>query len=351
MATTALSIKDVQLKKQLNDKDYLNQLKEANVFKLDVNSQLMYAAMQVQDNSVLQNCKPESIKKAILKAAATGLSLDPVLGQAYLIPRKGEACFDPSYKGWITVLHDMESVRKIEAHAVYEGDEFDIQFGTDSGITHKPYHILGTQKGKLKGAYAVATLHNGEKMWEYKPLDYLHKIRDLSASYKHAKNKQTTIWVLWEEDMAKKTIIRYLVKYLPKMGEQKRLSALVESHDETHQIPLQPKENVQTASGTEQEVTITSDKPGGKVASKITDKLKDKIEDAVEEPITRQLRDDDNNFLDIFLDDYKAVNRSEATMKSILADLEKIGVTRKMVGDAVVAMKWESGLTDCTTRS
>src|SRR4026208_373417 len=57
----------------------------------------------VADSNSLQKCTPVSVYTSALRAATLRLSVDPGVGQAYLVPFKGRATLIVGYKG----LHDM----------------------------------------------------------------------------------------------------------------------------------------------------------------------------------------------------------------------------------------------------
>ena len=73
----------------------------------------------------LANCKPESFIAAMLEAAQLGLEPNTPLGQAYLIPYGNSCQFQIGYKGLIDLAHRSKELKSIEAHEVYENDEFD----------------------------------------------------------------------------------------------------------------------------------------------------------------------------------------------------------------------------------
>src|SRR5690349_19310155 len=75
----------------------------------------------VADSYSLQKCSPASIYTNALRAATLRLSVDPGVGQAYLVPFKGHATLIVGYKG----LHDMavrtNRYRYINVSPIYEG--------------------------------------------------------------------------------------------------------------------------------------------------------------------------------------------------------------------------------------
>lgn len=179
-------------------------------------------------NPKLQECSPESVIKAVWNLASVGLTLNPVLGLAYLTPRfvggKVECVLMPSYKGLQKLAQETGVVKKVESRLVYEGDEFDVTFGTRPDIIHKPCG----KKETITAAYAVATLDNGEIQFEVMTKGELEEIRGLSDSWKalEAGKVKSAIWKDHEGEMCRKTVIKRLLKYLPKVESSRLVEAI-----------------------------------------------------------------------------------------------------------------------------
>lgn len=189
-----------------------------------------FAIQAINQSEYLQKCSRESIMKAVYNTATTGLSLNPVLKFAALVPRYMSGSFqcvlEPQYQGLVKLITDTGSVKTVYAHNVYEGDEFDVNYGTEMSVIHKPKFTSKI----LKLTYAIAILHDGTKQIEVMNVDELYYIRGMSESYKayDAKKIKTCIWVQHEGEMCKKTVIKRLVKYLPKTDRYEALAQAVE---------------------------------------------------------------------------------------------------------------------------
>lgn len=194
----------------------------AALMKGDKNALLREAAFAVQicaTNQKLQECSKESIVKAVWNVAVVGLTLNPVMGLAYLTPRFSnnqlECLLMPSYKGLQKLAQDTGVVRTVESRLVYEGDEFEVTYGLRPDIIHKP-------KGKKEtiiAAYAVARLQTGEVQFEVMTKGELDEIREMSDSWKalQAGKAKSAIWDDHEGEMCRKTVVKRLLKYLPKI--------------------------------------------------------------------------------------------------------------------------------------
>ncbi len=189
-----------------------------------------FAMQAINQSEYLQKCSKESLLKAVFNTATTGLSLNPVLKFASLVPRyiggQYQCVLEPQYQGLVKLITDTGSVQNVYAHNVCEEDEFDVQYGTTTEIIHKPKFKSKT----ITHSYAVAILPNGTKQFEVMTKEELDYIRGMSESYKafEAKKIKSCIWVQHEGEMCKKTVIKRLVKYLPKTDKYERLAEAVE---------------------------------------------------------------------------------------------------------------------------
>lgn len=213
---TDLELVKEKMLKLISEEDYL---REAS-----------FAMQAINQSEYLQKCSKESLLKAVFNTATTGLSLNPVLKFASLVPRyiggQYQCVLEPQYQGLVKLITDTGSVQNVYAHNVCEGDEFDVAYGTTTEIVHKPKF-----KSKvITHSYAVAILPNGTKQFEVMTKEELDHIRGMSESYKafDAKKIKTCIWVQHEGEMCKKTVIKRLVKYLPKTDKYEKLAEAVE---------------------------------------------------------------------------------------------------------------------------
>ncbi|PMU49001.1 recombinase RecT, partial [Pseudomonas sp. GP01-A3] len=78
-----------------------------------------------------------SLMSAVLQSVKLGLE-PGLFGQAYLIPYGKEVQFQIGYKGLIELAQRSGRISKIQAREVYEHDEFEVSYGIDDNIVHKP---------------------------------------------------------------------------------------------------------------------------------------------------------------------------------------------------------------------
>lgn len=165
----------------------------------------------------LAECTTASFIGAMLTAAQLGLEPNTPLGQAYLIPyyngrTKQEECqFQMGYKGMIDLCYRSGEFKIISAHIVYENDEFEFEYGIEDRLRHKP--TMG-EKGRPMWVYAIYKLQNGG--YSFEVMGY-----DECLAFGKAKSKTFSNgpWQTDPEEMAKKTVIKRLLKYAPIRSE------------------------------------------------------------------------------------------------------------------------------------
>lgn len=174
-----------------------------------------FALQQLAANSYLlgiaQN-NPDSLRAALLNVAATGLSLNPVKKQAYLIPRNKAVVLDISYMGILHVAQMSGAIEWGQARIVRAGHTFRL-----TGINQVPIHEYNPFEnddaaGAIVGAYAVVKLPSGDFLTHCLNMDALLRIRSRSESFKSGKNSP---WLTDPEPMMKKSAVRGLAPYMP----------------------------------------------------------------------------------------------------------------------------------------
>lgn len=172
------------------------------------------ALTEVRKVPALAKCDQASFLAAIMQCAQLGLEPGGALGHAYLLPyenrKKGitEVQFIVGYRGMIDLARRSGQILSIEARAVYEADQFDVRLGLQSDLLHVPAWDA-QDRGPLRFVYAVAKLKDGGTQFEVMSRVEVERVR---AKSRAANNGP---WVDHFEEMAKKTVIRRLFKYLP----------------------------------------------------------------------------------------------------------------------------------------
>lgn len=174
------------------------------------------ATTALTKNPQLAECTPASFFGSLLSAAQLGLEPNTQLGQAYLIPYRNyktgavECQFQVGYRGLIELAHRSGELKSIEAHCVYENDDFEYELGLEPVLKHKP---AMEHRGKIVWVYAVYHLVNGGYGFEVMSVDDINNHR---AKFSKAKNSP---WDTNWEEMAKKTVVKKALKYAPMSSE------------------------------------------------------------------------------------------------------------------------------------
>lgn len=168
-------------------------------------------------NPKLAECQPASVFAAVIQASQLGLR-PGLMGECYLIPYKTECTLQLGYQGLLELVRRSNLVESIGAYLVHEKDTYAVRFGTEPGVDHTPY--LEGDRGAVKFGYAVAHIKGGGRHVEVMTLSEINAIRDRSQNVINAKRYgKKTPWDTDPEEMARKTLIRRICKYLPKSNE------------------------------------------------------------------------------------------------------------------------------------
>ncbi|HCT0469612.1 TPA: recombinase RecT [Staphylococcus pseudintermedius] len=178
------------------------------------------AMTAISSNPQLLECNPRSLIGALLQASQIGLEPNTALGQAYLIPyynnkkKEFEAQLQLSYLGLIELARRTGKYKAIYAHEVYKEDEFYYEYGLHKNLVHKP---VDDPNGEPVGYYAVYHLQNGGFDFAYWTKN---KIELHAGNYSKAVQKGwNSPWKTDFNAMAKKTVLKDLLKYAPKSIE------------------------------------------------------------------------------------------------------------------------------------
>lgn len=205
--------------------------------------EISFAVQIVNGNKLLAKASRESLFKCVLNVAQTGLTLNPTTKFAYLVPRYNrqkqemEACLEPSYAGMIDLLVKSGAVKSLNVQLIYEGDEIEVDMASEKKIMkHIPYIINGNSQGKVRAVYSLATLNNGDLHCELMSFEDVMDIRATSESYKAYKDEKikSCIWITYEGEMIRKTVVKRHYKYLPKSDGLNQFNKAVEVLNEDY---------------------------------------------------------------------------------------------------------------------
>lgn len=181
----------------------------------------------LSSNPQLSQTTPQSFLAAMMTAAQLGVEPNTPLGQAYLLPyrNKGqlECQFQLGYKGLIDLAYRSGEISVIQAHTVYANDTFDFEFGLEPKLTHKP---AMSDRGEPVAFYAVFKMKDGGFGFEVMSVE---DVRAHAKKYSKAYATGYSPWTTNFEEMAKKTVLKRVLKYAPLKSDFARAAATDES--------------------------------------------------------------------------------------------------------------------------
>lgn len=162
-------------------------------------------------NPKLAETTPQSFLGAMMTAAQLGVEPNTPLGQAYLIPFRNrgvmETQFQLGYKGLIDLAYRSGEVSVIQAQVVYENDEFSYSFGLEPELKHIPAQ---RDRGNATHVYAMFRTKDGGYGFEVMSMEDVRK-----HAQRYSKAYGNGPWQTNFEEMAKKTVLKRVLKYAP----------------------------------------------------------------------------------------------------------------------------------------
>ena len=167
----------------------------------------------IQMNPDLLTADRRSVLAACMKAAQDGLMVDGREAALVIFRSRGKpmAQYMPMIGGLLKKLRNSGELSTIAAHIAYEEDEFRYELGDEERIVHRPN--LSGPRGNPLAAYAIAKTKDGAVYREVMSVGEIDKVRQVSRS------KDSGPWVSWWDEMARKTVLRRLMKRLPSSAD------------------------------------------------------------------------------------------------------------------------------------
>jgi recombination protein RecT len=207
-----------------------------------------YAIQQIYKNQFatgIAQKNPVSVQNAVRNVAAIGLTLNPALKYAYLVPRDGAICLDVSYMGLMHLAQDTGSIMWSQCKIVHEKDQYE-----NLGVSREPKHSYSAfgDRGAIVGAYCVVKTADGEFLTHEMPIADIFAIRDRSMAWKKG---QSGPWKTDEKEMIKKTVVKQASKYWPKVERMQEAIEMVNTESgegidfeaEREQVQYDPAED------------------------------------------------------------------------------------------------------------
>jgi recombination protein RecT len=189
-----------------------------------------------RQNPKLDECHPASIFAAVIVGSQLGLE-PGILGQAYLVPYKGECQFIPGWQGYVDLV-SRAGRASVWTGAVFQGDSFDYELGDRPFVKHQP--TGEDDPAKLTHVYAIGRIKGADvpiiEVWTRakveKHRDRFNKVGSRHYSFQHF------------EMYGRKVALLQVIKYMPKSIELQQLAELDQAAENGGQ-KLDPKQVIE----------------------------------------------------------------------------------------------------------
>ena len=169
------------------------------------------AISQLKRTPKLAECNATSVLNALMTCAE--LEMEPDGRRIHLIPYKNQCQLIVDYKGLIELARRSGEISNIYADIICDNDEFEWNLGQ----VEKHKIDIRTDRGKVIGAYARMLFKDGTVQCE------LMSKADIDAIKGRSKASSFGPWISDYNEMAKKTVLRRLLKTAP-MGSKESIA-------------------------------------------------------------------------------------------------------------------------------
>lgn len=185
-------------------------------------------AVQMQPD--LLGTDRRSLLAACMKAAQDGLLPDGREAALVIFRTKSGSMtqYMPMIGGLLKKLRNSGELASIGAHVAYSADEFRYELGDEERIVHRPK--LGSERGDPIAAYAIAKTKDGAIYREVMSVDEINQVRSVSRA------KDSGPWASWWSEMARKTVLRRLLKRLPSSAD---VDAVIDNDNDMYDLSPQ----------------------------------------------------------------------------------------------------------------
>jgi recombination protein RecT len=194
---------------------------------IDPERLMRIAVNALTTDSQLMKCKLDSFLRAVVQSAILGLEPNTPLGEAYLIPYKGNVQLQPGYQGLMKLARNSGEIAGIEARVVYRDDEFDYELGLNPTLKHK--QSTKEDRGDLVFAYCIIRFKDPDtvpyiEVMNGADINHVKKSSESAGSSYSAWNKHRAM--MW-----RKSVIKRALKYVPRSIELARALDLSDRAD------------------------------------------------------------------------------------------------------------------------
>lgn len=214
VATVNRGVKPIdQVRAALNLPSMRQQLQMALPAHVSIDKFLRVAVTALQQRPALLTADRNSLFASIVTAAQLGLLPDEQLGECYFVPFKGKVQLIAGYRGLIKLARQGD-IGHVEAELIHSNDDVLYELGDESRFSVK---VNWQDRGNIVAAYAVAKFRDGGLCARVVMMK--HEIDAIRAKSQAANGPA---WSDSYSEMARKTVLRRLSKFLPLTTEAQR---------------------------------------------------------------------------------------------------------------------------------
>jgi len=213
---------------------------------ISVDKFIRTASGAIQNQPELLEADRKSLFMACQRAAQDGLIIDSREAALVMFNKKvgnkwtKQAQYMPMTAGILKKARNSGEIKSINAYAVYSNDDFEYSLGMSPNIHHVPNL---DDPGEFRLAYAIAQLKDGGVQMQVMTKSAIEKTRKCSKSGNTDDGKPKGIWLQWYDEMAIKTVLRKLCKFLPSSTDLDGvLAASDEQFDIDNNVKQQPEQ-------------------------------------------------------------------------------------------------------------
>jgi len=223
-----------------------DRMKALGMLSEQIEKEASFALQIINRDTQLQKCSPNSILEAIINVANIGLTLNPAANECCIIARWNskanglQAVLEPMYQGLSRLAMREGVVKQLNTQIVYEKDEITVDAADNvRPVIHKVNPLA--DRGKMIGVYCISTDLDGYRQVELMNMIQIEDVRDTSDGYKAfaAGKIKSHPWDSNFGEMARKTVIKRLFKYLNRKGDESKLTNAIELSNNNHGLAEQ----------------------------------------------------------------------------------------------------------------
>lgn len=233
---------ELELQKKWNNWEKALEVAINPKVKNNLNTDLFKLALVeiIKTNPRILQCTETSVYLALSTCAKWGLIPGTAEQDCALVPYKNELKPILMYKGLLKFLYRSGEIRSIVADTVHKGDTFEYEKGLNPKLKHIKVVNQSRKFHSLEHVYCVVTFKDGQKEFEVLTRNEVMDIKIATAN-----GSSNSPWTdeLDANEMAKKTCLKKLAKYLPISSDEKIFISEEDSREDGNLVDVEIKDN------------------------------------------------------------------------------------------------------------